>query len=394
MKDMILLGAGASKEAGLKDTKGMTLQMLEMSSEEDGQTHSRRTRLLRFVVGGLVFQHGVKGENPLTKGVNVENVFNAIDLLWHRREAEFAPFVSSWHPVIDELTRTVHTPPSSYEIDKAARDLVDPPFTDIASRPFALSNFSDIISRTSRAGVTTTDESLFKETMEWMIRSLIKMVRITEPEKVKYLVPLLHVSGNEKRVIATLNYDSSMELAAKKEAIPINLGIDDWAPGYYPLTDSGVQLIKLHGSANWELSEVKPSNQDPIPRTKIVIHTDDGDKQLRYKPAVVFGGANKLTVRGPFLDLLNAFRDELKRTDQLTVIGYSFHDQHINECIDQFLAGRSTRLRIINGTNFVKSADGYAQEILDPRRRPDLRDRIQDRSLKASDGIQQCFGTN
>ncbi len=394
MKDMILLGAGASVEAGLKDTREMTLQMLAMSAEEDRPPTSRRTRLLYFVVGGLLFQQGVTGENPLTKRVNVEAVFNAIDLLLHRREAEFAPFVSSWHPVIDELTRTVHTPPSQFEFENDFKAAIGGPLVDIANRPFELHRLYDTISRTSRAGVTTTDESLFKETMEWMIRSLIKMVRITEPEKVKYLIPLLHVSGNEQRAIATLNYDNSVEVAATTAGISLNLGIQDWISGSYPRLEKGVQLLKLHGSADWELSEVKPSSQDPIPRTKIVIHTDDSEKQKQYQPAVVFGGANKLTVRGPFLDLLNAFRDELKRTDQLTVIGYSFHDQHINECIDQFLASRSTRLRIINGTNFAKSADGYAQEILDPQRRPDLRDRIQDVGLRASDGIQQCFGTN
>ncbi len=393
MNEMILLGAGASVEAGLQDTKGMTKQMLDMSAEDNSDSRSsRRTHLLRFIVGGLLFQHGVRNENPLTRGINIEAVFNAINLLGQRYEAEFAAFVSSWHPVIEELTRArkVHDDWSeTRELEKALGRA-----SEAASRrqPFGADNLSNAIRKMSNSGIST-DDKLFESTLSWMTRALIQMVRVGDPNKVNYLIPLLKIDGTEKRVIATLNYNSSVEIAAVKAGISLNLGIDDWIPGSYPHIERGVQLLKLHGSADWELAVTSSTAENPIPQTRLKVHVGDNDRQPPYHPAVNFGGANKLTTRGPFLDLLNAFRNELNQAERLTVIGYSFHDEHINEYISQFLARGSTHLRIINGPDFGKSADGFARGLLETlRRSPEFRERVQDLAMNASDGIQKCFG--
>src|SRR5436309_2636336 len=110
MNEVVLLGAGASKEAGVPTAIEMTRSMLELAggSVDDWNPASaehRILRLLRFVVGGLVFQQGISGADPLTTGINIEAVFNAISLLARRNTLEFSPFVASWHPVLDNLTR-------------------------------------------------------------------------------------------------------------------------------------------------------------------------------------------------------------------------------------------------------------------------------------------------
>jgi SIR2-like domain len=58
---------------------------------------------------------------------------------------------------------------------------------------------------------------------------------------------------------------------------------------------------------------------------------------------VIFGGRNKLTAEGPFLDLLMRFKDALMDANRLIVIGYSFRDDHINHLVLSWLRGQSER---------------------------------------------------
>lgn len=71
------------------------------------------------------------------------------------------------------------------------------------------------------------------------------------------------------------------------------------------------------------------------------------------EPALIFGGQNKLTASGPFLDLLMEFRDRLFEARELVVIGYSFSDQHINALIEEWVASRpESKVTIVCGENF------------------------------------------
>ena len=62
---------------------------------------------------------------------------------------------------------------------------------------------------------------------------------------------------------------------------------------------------------------------------------------------VIFGGGNKLTVDGPFLDLIKAFQRRLEEHTTLVVIGYSFGDLHVNRLIERWLRRSSERNIII-----------------------------------------------
>ncbi|WP_331070984.1 hypothetical protein [Longimicrobium sp.] len=63
-------------------------------------------RPLSFALGGLIFQRSTEGENPLG-GVDVEDLFNAVLLLSERHTLDVAPFISGWHPTLDQLDREV-----------------------------------------------------------------------------------------------------------------------------------------------------------------------------------------------------------------------------------------------------------------------------------------------
>jgi hypothetical protein len=69
---------------------------------------------------------------------------------------------------------------------------------------------------------------------------------------------------------------------------------------------------------------------------------------------VIFGGGNKLTAEGPFLDLLIRFRDALRLHRDLLVVGYSFRDDHVNHCIlTWLLSPQARRLTIVERPGFV-----------------------------------------
>src|SRR2546421_5268467 len=102
MKEMFLLGAGASVDAGVPDTYDMTKRINERFRQD--QKTRVESLVISLALGGLVFQAGVRGEDP-TAGVNVEDLFSAIELLAGRSTSEVAPFISSWHPRVDELDK-------------------------------------------------------------------------------------------------------------------------------------------------------------------------------------------------------------------------------------------------------------------------------------------------
>src|ERR1051326_8766285 len=101
---MLLLGAGASVEAGVPDSYEMTKRIAE--AFERNIALRRYSHVISFAVGGLLFQQGIKGENPLFGRVNIEELFNAVQLLAERNSLEAAPFVGSWHAMVEQLDKT------------------------------------------------------------------------------------------------------------------------------------------------------------------------------------------------------------------------------------------------------------------------------------------------
>ena len=99
---MILLGAGASVEAKVPGALAMTRSIAEHFRRDPySQRHSR---VLTFVIGGLLFQRGIHGSDPFD-GTDVEELFNAVQLLAGRHTLEAAPFIGSWHAMVDEFDK-------------------------------------------------------------------------------------------------------------------------------------------------------------------------------------------------------------------------------------------------------------------------------------------------
>lgn len=441
MKEMILLGAGASVEAGVPDSYSMSEKIL--GAFEERYTHAKHPKVISFVLGGLLFQNSIRGLNPLKNGVNVEDLFNAIELLRDRHTLEAAPFVGSWHSMIDEFDtieppqlnlRAMHRAIYKSVADEIMRAMPRhaPAFGDTeidrnlqtmirsiihgshnhsvsANISRAIGNyvvkitnewmnklkqpphsnyefervFKEAMERESKPG----KGKIFDEVAEYMIRTLANIVWIDDPQKIAYLQPLLNICETQKQLtIATLNYDNSIEVSSKNKG-NCTTCIEEWSQtGLFESDDDGIMLLKLHGSIDWALSEGMPDENRPLPYTVIKHAAPDDVKKAGFKPAVVFGHRNKLTADGPFLDILRAFQRELEKADRLTVVGYSFGDEHINIYIGNWLNQSRERVIRVIDPNFAGNENDFALLL---RR---LEDRVQIIEKTAGFGIAQAFG--
>lgn len=347
MSRMTLLGAGASAEAGIPTAVGMTERMLELLP------HGPESKALRLVIGGLQFQRGVRGEDPFA-GLNIEEVFAAVDMLARRHELEIAPFVGQWAAALDELEvfrRDSDRWSSEFyrlrrAMEKWTDNLTNPGMRTSAQQEY-LQAFENLFEQvTERA-----QGSAFRRTRDKMTTNLVDMVWL-DPEgaDVDYLIPLVQPGRNGTGTIATLNYDNTIEIAAARAGTPLSTGITEWSQtGLFEPPDDGIELLKLHGSIDWTLARYRRSDDSPLPHD--VVKQIDAEKMTRPKhwPGVLFGGGNKLTAHGPFLELLRTFRQRLADHDELVVIGYSFGDDHVNDAIFRWMNGNPlSRIVIID----------------------------------------------
>lgn len=368
MSEIFLLGAGASVEAGVPHAYKMSNEMLNRFSKENNSRFHSFGKVLQFVVGGLMFQKGIKGENPY-HGVNIEDLFNAVRLLGDRQDSELSPFISSWHPQIVglesgrmssltslDLLEIIYGP-IKRSLQEIRQEIIQQnnrirlPTRQVDIDTFrASSQFADKFDQGVRQILSGHEGALFNATADAMIESLVEMVWVNDKDKVQYLVPLLRYSLEKKSSFVTLNYDNTIELAGQALGLDVDTGFDAWSRSSEFLFDDGkIPLLKLHGSIDWALSDGRTNEEKPLPFQiiqKIELNTSNKNG---FHPAVVFGGKNKLTAKGPFLSLIRSFEKQLENTEILTAIGYSFRDDHVNEFITKWFNGNvSRKIRIIN----------------------------------------------
>lgn len=394
MKTMFLLGAGASVKAGVPDTYKMTKKLLEVFSSYPH--YKKNYEVLSFIIGGLLFQKGKEKLNPYD-GVNVEEVFNAVQLLANRQSLELAPFIGSWNEMIDSLDLIS---PYNQNFEKFNKEIYRSIVETIimafpnSSVSFSESELDGVLKRSSSLGqavhrylsknmsewfknmknktpipshslkeeLTKAIHSaekisgkgkIFEDTSEKMIINLINLVWIKEYENVSYLKPILSVFRKQEQLcVATLNYDNSIELLTSKNSVECNTGIRDWSEtGELKNKNNSLFLLKIHGSIDWKLEKNKRSSDRPLPQSRIEIGDPDDVNENYYRPAVIFGQRNKLTAEGPFLDLMHAFQKELSKNEQVIVVGYSFRDDHINEYLTQWINNSNTNHMVVINPN-------------------------------------------
>ena len=335
---IFLLGAGASVSAGIQDAIKMRDRMLEMFGDDELQRHYLCTT--RMIIGALQMAAGVRREE-LHSNIDIEKVLSAVKLLGARFDSELNPFVGGWHPFLEELERTYFAIP----------------FEDILKTAGANAN-AEIARRLSRR----LDGKLFRGLATVLTANLMQLTWLEDPNKSAYLRPLLLTAKTTRLVIATLNYDNTVELAADALQIPCPT-LGDWqTTALLPEPSVGIDLLKLHGSTNWKWSD-KPHVSAGVTPPRTIHEVSSVDMPKRIKTAkmsdnsdyvgdllgVLFGGGNKLTAEGPFIDLFYKFKRLLWEKQHLIVIGYSFRDDHINHLIEHwFNANPNAKITLVD----------------------------------------------
>jgi hypothetical protein len=334
MSEMLLLGAGASIEAGLASAYDMTKKMLEIINER-AKNHSgdpatkpkleKQSEVLNYVHARLVDDAQKRYGNPKIDCVDFELLYNALLQLAEYDSPEIAPFVKTWDPFIK---------------------------------------------------VNIIPERLWNIRLRMRL-TLEELAMIQDEKRVGYLKPILNLVKMQKRlVVANLNYDNAIELVAGDNSVPYDTGIKDWVEkGAFDFSSDGIKLLKLHGSVYWRWTEDITTYDLRMPHRQIR-YIEHYSERLRWTvavetPMVIYGQRNKLTTEGIFLDLLRQFDEELSNSTLLTAIGYSFRDEHINFYIKKFLNRDENNVIKIVMPDFETSKVEFVEQLRDFRdRRP------------------------
>ena len=326
---LVLLGAGASVEAGIPATVDMTHELV--ARIERMAYGSQLSPALNFVCGALVKHDTAKGESPYG-GLDVERVFAAIELLAERQELEVTPFVASWDRAVDTWDRPSVPGLFDQNLDRAITQ----------GHGGAQRVIEDLVEAMTGTGIGVTYMLLAKA----MIQELRAMLA-GHRKSLEYLAPLVNAARRPGGLsLATLNYDLAIEQAGEAHGVQVDTGIEGWiAERRWPeVQEDSLRLLKLHGSIDWcwDQGQNEPG-QMPV---RSVVRTDDPESERR-EPVLVFGQRGKLRAEGPFLSLLVEFEAALARASRLIVIGYSFRDPHINDIVSRWTRADQARTIVL-----------------------------------------------
>lgn len=342
---VVLLGAGASVEAGLPTANGLTELALDYEDGSEGRKDI--TKLYRLVAGAILFRASKNGRNPKRLAVNVEDVAEALTLLEQHKHWPLADVFGGVEPAISALAHdyesAIHSHGIATRISKVVQSTGNEQEKEVAHLAKAISDRGFVWPSFYHQAFAELRERCF--------------AALAGPSKpCQYLVPLAKCV--RVRCFATLNYDTVFEQACWLAGRDIDVGVFGWKRGHLAFRPNNVPFLKLHGSIDWCSTYDKGSLQGdgrPVGPESIIQGTPNHGPFASMRPTVVFGTQSKLTAAGPFLDLLNKFEQELEKVSTLAVIGYSFGDDHINVILSGWLA------KSLTNTMAVASSAGFFQ---------------------------------
>ena len=382
----VLLGAGASVDAGLPTSIEMTNDVLDDIYEPIHR------RLLEFVRHTLAADLAVRaGEyDPLDDGIDVqvdiERLFAAVQLLVDRRSQPWNPFVASWVSGLESFAPGPRVGYSKIEsdlgklerriledVDKLRKDVIQqtgPGASRVKPPPYRGRESMAVRSTAqsiARAIAETRDGDVglvLQSAADDMLRALRRVLRLRRRDRVNYLRPLVELARRQSSLsIATLNYDRTIEQLADNESIPYATAIDEWRTRR--VVDWGkepIQLLKLHGSIDWVFTEERQPHELPFHDIHVIDPKRPEDEFLT--PAIVFGEGGKLRAEGPFLELLLAWANAMEKAQSLLIVGYSFRDDHVNELIARWFNPDQQRRIVFVSPWTPQSSDVFASALL------------------------------
>jgi NAD-dependent SIR2 family protein deacetylase len=377
---VVLLGAGASVEAGLPTSNQLTrLALQETDGETDEKTLFRM--LYGFVAGSILFMESKNGRNPLDVSISVEEIAEALSALDSFDRWKYSKLFLGMDPSLEEL-RLKHA--SLFRLRGLRKALEEFSNADAAIKRRA----TEALSRQIVEGGFIYP-SFYKQAFYNLLELCFNQLKApTKP--LDYLVPLAR-NGNV-RCVATLNFDTLFEQTCALANRAYDVGVFEWTRGDLVFFDGVLPVLKLHGSVDWVKefgSEQREDDDRPIGPERITRGTPVHG-WLSPRPAcVLFGTRSKLEASGPFLDLLHRFESDLSQVSRVAVIGYSFADDHINSVLSAWVdRSPNNQLAIANGRDFLSSAEH--RSIFYQSWNPD---QVSDSGMLASEAIRAwCTG--
>ncbi len=286
---VVFLGAGASVEAGVPVSTGITRHLLE---ELEKESETELLRMIQFICDKLTSNSG-------SPPVDIELLLRTATYLADRNA--------------DPLTESNANPLPKFVVSWCAElAAIDP----------------------------GGDGVLFRRLLR---EAKALLPRVLQPNKsVKYLSEinrLMNAFPKRKRfapVIFTLNYDLCLEQSLNDANIKFTTGFEKgvWRPD--ALANPGIiRIFKLHGSLGWVRHperRVIYDAYDSVQSDEILVESPEINHEI------IFAIDNKLQASQPFLWLFQQCAEIVMRSSYIICIGYSFRDAHVNEIIGQAMA--------------------------------------------------------
>ncbi len=302
---IILLGAGASVEAGIPASQGMISKIEELLKSED-QTWNQHTQLYNYIKSSIYFSDGIKGKFDNGSSYNVETLVNTLYELRRWEDHPLYPFVGAWNPKLLAVAGS-----DLSKINAFRRNIV------------------------------------FKLRDEW--------VPLLYDKKASYYEGLTKFQETYQHPlrIFTLNYDLCVEKGCSACSVERGFNEDhqwDWrrfSSSDGEFDQKQIYLYKMHGSIDWTRD-----------KNGFLIYFDSPSMIDPDEIAIIFGVTYKLQYLDPFL----FFAYELRRwtLDQARLIvsvGYGFADEHINGILKQSLNNNPQRKLLIVSPRWKTKGD-------------------------------------
>lgn len=318
-----LLGAGASKNAGVP-LAGEMIDYLKGRGPDDAIKAT-----YDFVVAGVIMRSARQSLRGQWRAPNIEDVANTVDALIRRDDSEIGPFVGAWQSWLDDIDPLGEP---TYRASERVAAVLQRIVSSVRRQEVDWT-------REARSLITALDAARYPgsslvELRRWLVKEVRRLV--CEPYgEVDYLTPLsrTRIGSSDRCAGATLNYDLCAERAFQNAGLSTCDGFRHWLDGESLEGEAGaVHVYKPHGSVRWHAR-----NDDSY------LESDSEPE----RPAIIFGGRNKLTARGPFLDSLLAWRSALDACRNLIIVGYSFGDDHLNALLEGWWRRSTETKRIV-----------------------------------------------
>ena len=279
---IILLGAGASVEAGIPDSNKMVHAIERLVSNNSDEWSCFRD-LYRYIRSAIFYADGLDGIFGDNVPFNIERLVNVLDELHKKERHALYPFVGAWNPKL----------------------------LDVAGNGFEnVRKFRSAIIRILRD--------------QW--------VALPEKERASYYTGLLRFQKEYEHPLRvfSLNYDLCIENTCDREKVQMGFDERAWDWRLFDETpDDPAPLIlyKLHGSVDWYFD-----------KDSRVTYSDSPSTIKDEEVALIFGTSYKLQYVDPFLFLAYELRRwTLDSARVIVCVGYGFNDDHINGILQQSL---------------------------------------------------------